>query len=109
MVITLLVLPAWEPNDSMRSTMSMPSSTRPNTTCRPSSQLVFTVVMKNWEPLESYTRVVQRQKGGASLFQYSAAQRTGPLFAIDRMPSLVCFSEKFSSATQRQHHVSARA
>lgn len=33
--------------------LTMPSSTLPNTTCLPSSHGVFTVVMKNWEPLVS--------------------------------------------------------
>ena len=51
-----------------------PSMTRPKTTWRPSSHDVLTVVMKNWLPLES-----------------------GPELAMDRMPSLVCFSLKFSS------------
>jgi hypothetical protein len=71
------VAPLWEPTASTLSTTSMPelevdikcvsfliqsrmvltrgapSRTRPNTTWRPSSQEVFTVVMKNWEPFES--------------------------------------------------------
>lgn len=33
--------------------LTMPSSTLPKTTCLPSSHGVFTVVMKNWEPLVS--------------------------------------------------------
>jgi hypothetical protein len=72
-----LVAPLWEPTASTFSTTSMPelevdsgrvsflikscmfliqgapSRTRPKTTWRPSSQEVFTVVMKNWEPFES--------------------------------------------------------
>lgn len=39
--------------DSMALTTSMPSTTRPKTTWRPSSHGVLTVVMKNWEPFES--------------------------------------------------------
>jgi len=69
------VWPDCEPTASTFITTSMPSITRPNTTWRPSSHEVLTVVMKNWEPFES-----------------------GPELAIDRMPSLVCFSLKFSSA-----------
>ena len=44
------------------------------TTCLPSSQGVTTVVMKNWEPLVSF-----------------------PLFAMDSMPGLSCFSANVSS------------
>lgn len=39
--------PLWEPTDSTFVTTSMPSITFPKTTCRPSSQEVFTVVRKN--------------------------------------------------------------
>merc|ERR1719229_1238234 len=55
--------------------MSMPSVTEPKTTCFPSSQAVFTVQRKNWEP-----------------FVF------GPAFAIDKIPGPVCFRVKFSSA-----------
>ena len=53
------------------------SAPRPKTTCLPSSQLVTTVVRKNCEPLVSF-----------------------PLFAIDSMPGLSCFSAKVSSCMQ---------
>ena len=57
-----------------RLATSEPSVTSPKTTCLPSSQLVITVVMKNWEPL---------------VF--------GPAFAMDRRSGLSCLSLKFSS------------
>ncbi len=44
-------LPDCEPSASMALTTSMPSATLPKTTCLPSSHGVFTVVMKNCEPL----------------------------------------------------------
>jgi hypothetical protein len=50
----------------------------PKTTCFPSSQLVWAVVMKNWEPLV-----------------------LGPELAIESRPGLVCLMLKPSSAT---HH-----
>merc|ERR1719230_1534087 len=68
------VLPDWEPTASIFFTTSMPSTTEPKTQCLPSSQSVFTVHKKNWEPLV-----------------------LGPAFAIDRMPGPVCFKLKFSS------------
>lgn len=46
------VLPRAPPPFPLPS-LTMPSSTLPNTTCFPSSHGVFTVVMKNWEPLVS--------------------------------------------------------
>merc|ERR1712110_394618 len=46
-----LVLPFSEPSFSILRINSCPCTTPPNTTCFPSSQLVFAVVMKNWEPL----------------------------------------------------------
>merc|ERR1711920_578475 len=55
--------------------MSMPSVTAPKTTCFPSSQAVFTVQRKNWEPLV-----------------------LGPALAIDKIPGPVCLRVKFSSA-----------
>ena len=47
--------PELEPTASRALTTFMDSSsaTSPKTTWRPSSQLVTTVVMKNWEPLLS--------------------------------------------------------
>ena len=56
-------------------TTSMPSRTRPKTTCLPSSHGVSAVVMKNWLP-----------------FVF------GPAFAIDSVPGPPCLMEKFSSA-----------
>ena len=50
MVTVWLVLPLWLPTRSTRVTTSIPSITRPNTTCLPSSHLVWSVQMKNWEP-----------------------------------------------------------
>jgi hypothetical protein len=44
----LLVAPLEEPTASTLRTTSMPSTTLPNTTWRPSSQLVLTVVIKNF-------------------------------------------------------------
>lgn len=63
------------PKDSIRRITSMPSTTLPNTTCLPSSQLVGAVQMKNCEPLVFL-----------------------PEFAIERTPGPVCLSEKFSSS-----------
>lgn len=51
MEIVLEVVPLAEPKDSILETSSMPSRTSPKTTCLPSSHGVWTVVMKNWEPL----------------------------------------------------------
>ena len=53
---------------------------RPKTTCLPSSQGVTTVVMKNCDPFVSF-----------------------PLFAIDSMPGLSCFSAKVSSCASAMH------
>merc|ERR1711879_1086936 len=44
------VFPLCEPTASIFFTISMPSVTLPNTQCLPSSQAVFTVHRKNWEP-----------------------------------------------------------
>ena len=49
MVTLALGWPEFVPLASMAFTTSSPSSTLPNTTWRPSSQGVFTVVMKNWD------------------------------------------------------------
>ena len=48
-----LILPELLPVASMALTILIDSSsaTSPKTTCLPSSQVVTTVVMKNWEPL----------------------------------------------------------
>ena len=54
--------------------LTIPSSTLPKTTCRPSSQDVLTVVMKNCEPLVSF-----------------------PALAMLNQPGPSCFSLKFSS------------
>ena len=54
--------------------LTIPDVTTPKTTCRPSNQLVFTVVMKNCEPLVSL-----------------------PALAILSHPGPSCFSLKFSS------------
>src|SRR3981189_2366544 len=45
------------------------SATSPKTTCLPSSQLVTTVVTKNWEPLlwEQRSVVMDELRGGSSL------------------------------------------
>lgn len=51
----------------------------PKTTCAPSSQLVTTVVMKNWEPFVFF-----------------------PALAMDKSPGLVCLSVKFSSVKYSQ-------
>ena len=75
MTTGLEVLPDWEPTASIFFTTSMPSVTAPNTQCLPSSQPVFTVHRKNWEPLV-----------------------LGPAFAMDKIPGPVCFRVKFSSA-----------
>jgi hypothetical protein len=60
---------------SMALTTSIPSTTFPKTTWRPSSHEVTTVVMKNCEPFVSL-----------------------PAFAMLRKPGAVCLSLKFSSA-----------
>merc|ERR1719247_41405 len=67
--------PLDDPTASTFCTTSKPSMTLPNTTCRPSSQDVFTVQMKNCDPL---------------VF--------GPAFAMLKVPGPSCFSLKFSSA-----------
>lgn len=54
--------------------LTIPFSTFPKTTCRPSSQDVFTVVMKNCDPLVSL-----------------------PALAMLNQPGPSCFSLKFSS------------
>lgn len=56
-------------------TTSIPSTTFPNTTCFPSSQLVLALVMKNWLPLV-----------------------LGPAFAMESIPGSVWVSLKFSSS-----------
>mmetsp|Transcript_51433 Transcript_51433/g.151596 ORF Transcript_51433/g.151596 Transcript_51433/m.151596 type:complete len:215 (-) Transcript_51433:172-816(-) len=63
------------PQASMRYTTSMPSTTRPKTTCFPSRCGQVFVVMKNCEPLVFL-----------------------PLLAMLRMPGTVCFRLRFSSA-----------
>ena len=51
-IVTLLDgVPEPDPTPSIFLTKSAPSRTFPNTTCLPSNQGVFTVVMKNWDPL----------------------------------------------------------
>lgn len=47
------ILGEGHPGLAPSSELTMPSRTLPNTTCLPSSQAVFTVVIKNWEPLVS--------------------------------------------------------
>ena len=75
MLTTVLVLPDGEdPCDSIFFIISRPSTTCPKTTCLPSSQGVFTVVMKNWLPF---------------VFR--------PLLAMDNKPGFLCLSLKFSS------------
>merc|ERR1711976_785948 len=69
------VLPLCDPTASIFLTTSIPSVTLPNTTCFPSSQLVFTVHKKNCDPFVP-----------------------GPALAIDKTPGPVCFNVKFSSA-----------
>jgi hypothetical protein len=54
MAILALVAPLDEPYDSTFLTTSRPSTTEPKTTCLPSSHEVFSVQMKNWEPLLWY-------------------------------------------------------
>jgi hypothetical protein len=54
MTILVLVAPLDEPYDSTFLTTSRPSTTEPKTTCLPSSHEVFSVQMKNWEPLLWY-------------------------------------------------------
>jgi hypothetical protein len=66
----------------------------PKTTCLPSSQLVTTVVMKNWEPLLQSEKVSLDCVVERKLFSYVL----GPALAIERSPGLVCLREKFSSA-----------
>ncbi|KAH3675838.1 hypothetical protein WICMUC_002484 [Wickerhamomyces mucosus] len=56
-------------------TTSNPSKTSPNTTCLPFNHEVTTVVMKNCEPFVFL-----------------------PALAIDKIPGLLCFKEKFSSS-----------
>ncbi len=79
------------------------SATSPKTTCLPSSQLVTTVVMKNWEPLLFWKEVAVSVglckiaavgKGRADVRAYVF----GPALAIDKSPGLVCLRSKFSSA-----------
>ena len=60
---------------SICHTTSMPPSTRPKTTCLPSSHGVSWVVMKNCEPLVS-----------------------GPALAIESVPAPPCLIAKLSSA-----------
>ena len=67
-VIGLRVLPLSDPSDSNFFTTSMPDFTSPKTTCLPSSQLVTTVVTKNWLPFVP-----------------------GPALAIDSRPGFVCY------------------
>ena len=55
------------------------SSTSPKTTCLPSSQLVSTVVMKNWEPLLSPSVSTERQ-----VAVESSSYVFGPALAMDR-------------------------
>ena len=75
MMIFALGFPSAEPKPSIFDTSGIPSTTSPKTTCLPSSQPHLTVVMKNCEPLVS-----------------------GPALAMERSPTLSCFSLKFSSA-----------
>merc|ERR1712189_6769 len=74
-VIFLCVFPLSEPKPSMVLTTSIPEVTEPNTTCLPSSQVVFAVQMKNWDPFVFL-----------------------PALAMDRIPDPVCFRMKFSSS-----------
>jgi len=68
------------------------------------------VVIKNWEPLESGPEF-------ASLVSVRCTELTPGEHSvpIDRMPSFVCFSLKFSSACAQErsqshaHHTAARA
>lgn len=92
MEIVLEVVPLAEPKDSILETSSMPSRTSPKTTCLPSSHGVWTVVMKNWEPLaeEACQRRMAPRRERYLL--------PGPALAMERRPGLVCFRVKFSSA-----------
>lgn len=74
MTIFLEGFPLLEPKLSIFFTTSIPSFTCPNTTCFPSSQSVFAVQMKNWDPFV-----------------------LGPALAIERTPGPTCLSMKFSS------------
>ncbi|KAH0463640.1 hypothetical protein IEQ34_008222 [Dendrobium chrysotoxum] len=68
MVTVFEVRPDEDPTFSTALITSKPSTTCPKTTCFPSSQDVFSVHMKNWDPLV-----------------------LGPALAMDRIPGPVCF------------------
>ena len=67
--IFAVVFPLRDPKLSTFLMISIPSTTEPNTTCLPSSHSVFTVQMKNCDPLV-----------------------LGPALAIERIPGPVCLS-----------------
>ena len=89
LIITSFVqLPLCNPHCSISLTTFIPSTTLPKTTWPPSSQSVLSRHMKNCD-LKTL-RMIRRQSLCYPFVFF-------PLFAIERIPSPVCFSSKFSS------------
>lgn len=65
--------------------------TEPKTTCLPSNHEVFSVQMKNWEPLLKRMLGIAKTSGGGCIYVL------GPALAMERIPGPVCFRVKFSS------------
>ena len=87
------VEPLPEPTFSMAWTTSRPSTTWPKTTCLPSNQPVFSVQMKNWEPL-----LMSCQQLSPECWRIRGTNYVlGPALAMERIPAPVCFRVKFSS------------
>ena len=95
------VLPPAEPSFSTALTVSMPSTTSPNTTCLPSSHDVTTVVMKTCTPghrqrtCQPIDTPGRGEAGGGRTWEPLVF---GPAFAMESRPGLLCRSLKFSSA-----------
>ncbi len=82
-----LGVPCPDPWASTFFTTSLPSETLPKTTCRPSSQEVSTVVMKNWLPLVlGPALAIDRQKGSCLSLKFSSANFS-PQIDLPPVPS----------------------